>query len=187
AKSPTPAHRKELARTLVNSGALLQQTDAKLIRAVAKYDAAIDLLGELVRDFPLAADYRTELAVALRNRGLLHRRLGAAGSAADDYRRAADFLAPLATAAGPGAVTPRLEFVRTLGERAQLLAKDPATAGEAEQVWSQAIESAAGFARSAPQEPGFAREQARLAGNLGLFLAGRGPDRRTDAESRLRQ
>src|SRR5207253_2148627 len=65
--------------------------------------------------------------------------------------------------------------------------KDPATAGEAEQVWSQAIESAAGFARSAPQEPGFAREQARLAGNLGLFLAGRGPDRRTDAESRLRQ
>jgi hypothetical protein len=185
-QSNAPVHRKELARTLLNSGALLQQAEDRSKEAVAKYDAAVELLDGLTRDFPLAVDYRTELAVALRNRALLHRRARAGDAAAADYKRAADLLAPLA---GEGrAVAPKLEYVRTLAERAQLAAAaGPAGAAAAEATWLKAIATAEVYALTAPKEAGFAREHARLVGNLGLFLAGRGPDRSADAESRLRQ
>jgi serine/threonine-protein kinase len=192
AKFPTPVHRKELARTLLNAGALEQQADDKSTKALAKYDAAVDILNSLSREFPLVADYRIELAVALRNRALLYRQRGGGTAilrAADDYRRAADQLAPLATAAGSASATPRMEYLRILGERAQLTAaigtRDAAQ--EAEEIWDQAIELAAGFAQSYPQETGFAREHARLLGNLGLYLAAQGRMRSAEAESRLRQ
>ena len=107
-----PEARAQLAKAIIGLAAITEQLDS-VPNAIRSYREAIDVLTPLVRNWPAAAEYRSDLAHAHYERAKLHRSTGRPAAARADVEQARDLLEALVHDR-PGDVAYRVRLAGTL-------------------------------------------------------------------------
>jgi tetratricopeptide (TPR) repeat protein len=162
-----PALRQQAGRVYRRLGDLREMLNEDA-EAEQAYGRALTLLGPLAEEAPAVADHRRELARTHSHLGLLWKKHGRTGAAAEALRRALRLRRQLAES--PGQPDDRRDLAESHYHLAALLAPLQDRRRQAEAGYRDALALQQELVAAFPRRPDYRRALARTFNNLGILL-----------------